>query len=294
MNKTPAISVGMPVYNGEKYIAKSIESILNQTFGDFELLISDNASTDHTESICREYAKKDERISYFRNEKNVGAGPNYNILFGKARAPYFRWHNADDLITPDAHKLCLQTLEQNPQAVLCYGKTKIIDGAGNHLSDYDDNLHITDSAIYDRFVKFNSIVGMTNAIYGLMRSDALRKTRLFGNFMASDTVFMGELIMYGTFIEIPEQLFFRRMHEDAMSWDPDQREKDFWDPSSSHFYFQLIKQHVFYYSASLQADIPINEKIKILKYLVKRSYWKKADLWRDLIYPLKQKIKGKK
>ena len=96
-DSTPMITVGMPVYNGDKYIEQAIESILSQTFGDFEFLISDNASTDRTREICLDYAVSDSRIHYLRNDVNLGAARNYNRLFEIGSAPYFRWMNADDV-----------------------------------------------------------------------------------------------------------------------------------------------------------------------------------------------------
>ena len=97
-SEKPRISVGMPVYNGEAYIEIAIQSVLDQSFGDFELLISDNASTDRTEEICRDFAAQDPRIVYSRNEENIGAAPNYNRLVDVASADYFRWSNADDVL----------------------------------------------------------------------------------------------------------------------------------------------------------------------------------------------------
>ena len=123
----PRISVGMPVYNGERYVEESIKSVLAQTFDDFEFLISDNGSTDRTPEICQDFAVQDSRISYTRNEQNIGASANYNTLVQKATAPYFRWSNADDLLAPSLHEACLNVLESNPEAVLAAGKTVLID-----------------------------------------------------------------------------------------------------------------------------------------------------------------------
>ncbi len=288
----PLISVGLPVYNGEKYLRSSIDSILAQTFDDFELIISDNASTDGTENICREYADRDARIQYFRNEKNLGAAGNYNILVEKARAKYFRWQNADDYIEPNLHELCFKILEKNPDCVLTFGKTKVIDAEGDLIEKYEDNLHIVDERAADRFVRFKKNVGQTNAIYGLMRLNALRKTHLFRKFKSSDTNFMGELCLYGKFIQIPEYLFYRRMHEGASSWDRKNTkvQRDFWDPSAEAFNYQHIKKHFAYYSDVLKGNIPISDKIRILIFLLRNTRHSRHHLWNDLIYSLKNKI----
>jgi glycosyltransferase involved in cell wall biosynthesis len=90
-SKIPRVSIGLPVFNGEKYLAEALDSILSQTYRDFKLIISDNASTDRTEQICREYAAKDRRIRYYRNEKNIGAPKNFNRVFELSSGKYFRW-----------------------------------------------------------------------------------------------------------------------------------------------------------------------------------------------------------
>ena len=121
------ISVGMPVYNGAKYLTQAIESILNQSLGDFELIISDNCSTDGTEEICRAFQKSDGRIRYYKNESNIGAARNYNRVFKLATAKYFRWANADDISHKDLHKKCYDLLEKRSEAVLSFGMTILID-----------------------------------------------------------------------------------------------------------------------------------------------------------------------
>src|SRR5262245_47700567 len=103
----PKLSICLPVYNGRRFLAAAVESILSQSFSDFELIIVDNASSDTTEEIARRFAAQDVRVRYFRNEKNLGAAPNFNRAFELARAPLVRWASHDDLWTPDAMKLCV-------------------------------------------------------------------------------------------------------------------------------------------------------------------------------------------
>src|SRR5690606_6627466 len=104
--------------------------------------ISDNASTDGTEAICRSYAGRDPRIRYIRNAANIGAARNYNQLFHQSTGKYFRWHNADDLCSPLSHEKCLAVLEANPDVAMCYGKTDIIDGEDALIEHYDDRLDL--------------------------------------------------------------------------------------------------------------------------------------------------------
>ena len=127
----PTVSIGLAVYNGENYLALAIESVLAQTFTDFELIISDNASTDHTPEICAEYAAKDNRIRYHRNSSNIGATRNENLTFAMSRGKYFRWLGHDDLCAPDQLAACVAVLESDPTVVLCHSEVVEIDDDGN-------------------------------------------------------------------------------------------------------------------------------------------------------------------
>ena len=138
----PLISVGMPVYNGERFIVETIESLLSQSFKDFEVVVCDNASSDNTESICRSYEKRDKRIRYYRNPRNLGAAKNYRKTFELSKANYFRWANCDDLFEPASLERCLSVLEGDSSVVLTYPKTKIIDENGKFVAMYDDNSHL--------------------------------------------------------------------------------------------------------------------------------------------------------
>src|SRR5207244_10480282 len=110
-SKMPRVSIGVPVYNGERYIAETLDSLLAQTFEDFELIISDNASHDRTEGICRAYAAKDSRIRYVRNSTNLGAARNYRLAVELSSGEYFRWANCDDLFAPTSLSRCVEVLD---------------------------------------------------------------------------------------------------------------------------------------------------------------------------------------
>jgi glycosyltransferase involved in cell wall biosynthesis len=217
VNNNPRVSIGLPVYNGEKYLKVAIDSILCQTFKDFELIISDNASTDQTEAICREYSERDSRIRYSRLPNNLGVTKNFNRVFEMSEADLFRWATADDFIAPQLVEKCIEVLDAEPETVLCYSNTTIIDENGAIVSKYDDNLDLRFPQARDRYRHFERNIGLCNVQYGLARSSVLRKTRLLGNFLRSDEVFLGELTLYGMFHEIPENLFFRRFHSEASS-----------------------------------------------------------------------------
>ena len=131
----PRVSIGVPVYNGEKYLAAALDSILAQTFTDFEVIVSDNASTDRTEQICREYAARDNRIRYVRQPKNRGMTWNFSHTVDLARGEYFRWHAHDDSCAPTLLDRCVEALDANPEAVLAYPRVQMIDDRGEPLPD---------------------------------------------------------------------------------------------------------------------------------------------------------------
>lgn len=283
---SPKISVGMPVYNGEPYIDKAIQSIINQTFENFEFIISDNASTDRTEDICRRYASKDKRIIYTRNSKNIGAALNYNKVFKLSSAPYFRWFNADDISALTIHERCIEVMEANPEAVLCSGKTSIIDDCGKTIENCDDHLELLQEKPSERFIKYFDLIGLTNCVYGLMRAPAVSKTNLLGDgsYPAGDINFVAELTLHGKFIEIPETLFYRRMHPQASSWarDSDTIQQKFWQGNNNSFTLPTFKRFFAFLKAASRAPINKREKLKLQIFILRQMIWTRRDLIEEI------------
>ena len=174
----PRVSVGVPVRNGERFLPEALDSLLAQSYKNFELIISDNASSDRTQSICREYAARDHRIRYYRSEQDVGLANNFNYLFIRARGEYFKWAAADDVHEPDWISNCLTVLEQDPSVVLVYGKTRFIDENGALVNETDPGFDLRFDAAIDRLRYVISATSWVNAIFGLIRSYELAKTRL--------------------------------------------------------------------------------------------------------------------
>ncbi|MBE9168999.1 glycosyltransferase family 2 protein [Pleurocapsales cyanobacterium LEGE 06147] len=220
-NKQPRISIGLPVYNGENFLQKTLDSILNQTFEDFELIISDNASIDKTEKICREHADKDRRIRYYRNEQNLGASQNFNRVFHLSRGEYFKWAAHDDVLAPTFLEKCIQVLDSDFSIVLCYPKTKVIDRKGDFFDS--DELYIkltnanvrlnTDSPKPSR--RFRDVACFPHScypIFGVIRKSILKNTPLIARYAGSDRVLLARLSLLGRFYEFPEYLLFLRRH----------------------------------------------------------------------------------
>ncbi|MCK4236674.1 MAG: glycosyltransferase family 2 protein, partial [Candidatus Krumholzibacteria bacterium] len=209
----PRVSIGIPVYNGERYIAGTIDSILAQTFRDFELIISDNASTDGTSTICRRYAAADERVRYFRNERNLGAAKNFNLLFTHARGEYFKWAAADNLIEPTFLERCVEVLDARPDAVVAYTKCKQINDFDGTMRTIDTDRDLESADACERLHNlFLQVIGMQDTIWGLMRVSALQKTRLIRSFVGADDCLLIELILQGPYVEVPEHLLVLRIH----------------------------------------------------------------------------------
>ncbi len=212
MTAQPRVAVGLPVFNGEDYLQATIDSILAQDIGDLELIIGDNGSEDATEEICLA-ATRDPRVRYERSSVNRGATWNYNRLVGMTQAKYFKWAAHDDLLAPTLLSRCVEELESAPEAVLAYPRTILIDADGEiDDPDFWDGLDLRESHVLDRFRKYLVHPGEQHAVFGVIRCEALRRTNLIANCWGGDQVLLAELLMQGTFHEVPERLFLRRYH----------------------------------------------------------------------------------
>lgn len=213
-NREPRVSVGMPVYNGEPYLAEAIDSILAQTYTDFELVISDNASTDRTQDICLAYVKKDQRVHYHRNATNIGASKNYTRVFELSSAQYFKWAAHDDIIAPDFLRRCVEVLEQKPSVVLSFSRMQIIDENGNVKKTCKIVEDISFTKPHNRFAYLALKIHACHHIWGLMRRNVLEQTPLLGNYISHDVTLVAELGLHGPFHDCDESMFMLRTHND--------------------------------------------------------------------------------
>lgn len=213
----PAVSIGLPIYNGEAYVSSTLASLLGQTFTDLELIVSDNASTDATAELCQVAARGDARVRYVRQERNMGAAWNYNETVRLARGRYFMWTGHDDLRHPTHLERCLARFDADGEGtVLVYPRTMLIDDQGHELRAYDDGLDLPQPTPSGRAHRLLANLGLANAVFGVIRLDELRATGLIRPFVYSDLVLLYELALRGRFSEVPEPLFSRRIHH-AMS-----------------------------------------------------------------------------
>jgi glycosyltransferase involved in cell wall biosynthesis len=214
-NNKPRVSIGLPVFNGERYLEEALDSILVQTYPDFELIISDNASTDRTQRICRAYAAENKCIRYYRNERNLGAAKNFNLVFELSRGEYFKWAAYDDILAPEFLSKCVKILDWDPSVVLCHCKTSRIDEHGALVGNYGHTMRIDSRKPHERFGDLISLTNPCWMIFGVIRAGSLKMTSLIGDYIASDRNFLAEIGLLGRMYEIPEYLFCRRDHQEA-------------------------------------------------------------------------------
>ena len=209
----PRVSVVVPSYQNEAYIEATIRSVLSQTFTDFELVISDNHSSDGTEEICRERAARDPRIRYVRQPHNIGCNPNHNFLIGEARTPYFKFAAHDDLYGRELLARCVAVLDEQPDVVLSHVDKAVVDEAGKVVRTFD---YLLDTGSPDPVARFRSLLLADGGDdeYGVIRTHVLRSVRPKDSYHHAARPFMTELAFRGRFHQVHELLYFRRDHPD--------------------------------------------------------------------------------
>lgn len=210
-NNQPLVTVAVPVYNEEKFIRETLDSVINQDYKNIEILISDNASSDGTSSICLEYAEKDHRIRYHRHQENTGAANNFYLLANKARGKYFAWMSGHDKWSTNLLSECVKFLNQTPGATITYGTPAWINENGEHLSK---STGWYDTRGCNPVVRFFSIFwGSMNPVLGVIRREQLPDfNRRNYNFVGADLVLLVELGLKGEFIHAKEAVFYRRQN----------------------------------------------------------------------------------
>lgn len=271
----PRISIGMPLYNCEKYIGEAIEAHLRQTYTDFELIITDNASTDRSGEICKAYAAKDPRVKYHRNPENVGAGGNFRRCFELATGEYFRWTPSDDLVGPELLELCVEVLDHDPSVLIAYPQTRLIDGEGRIIEDYDENLHLMQDRPSTRYKEVMRRLRLCNVQYGLTRRAIMARTGLMRNYAGGDIPLILEFSLYGKFYEVPEHLFYRRMHEGASSAMKDVKDvMALYDPKKREKFFARNWVHMGANILSVtRAPISFPEKLSLYGFILRCMIW---------------------
>jgi glycosyltransferase involved in cell wall biosynthesis len=211
MSTAPRLSIGLPVFNGEGLLSEAIEALLGQSSKDFELIISDNASTDGTAEICHGYEEQDSRIRYIRQPRNIGMVANHNFLIGVAHGEFFKWASHDDLYARDYLQRCVDALDEHPEAVLAHAWCVVLNMTGDPVRWY----RYPEATAFPRAPeRFRGMLfdGKGDWTYSVFRTSVLRQTPLHGSYHGGDRTMITELALYGTLYQVPAWLFFRRDH----------------------------------------------------------------------------------
>ncbi len=308
-NNSPLISMGLPVYNGENFVEEAISSVLAQTYENFELIISDNASTDSTPDICHRYAAKDRRIRYYRNEVNIGAAKNFNRVFELSSGKYFKWCPHDESIKPTFLERCFEALERDPGAVLAFTQCDQRNEFTNTMKTITVERTLDSPLVHERLRQLflQVINNIVDPIWGLMRSSALRKTTLIRPFPGSDECLLVQLILQGKWIEVPEYLLLLRTHPEgfhAMSqgrkwWEAKKikaegiKQAQWFDPDNKkNIYFPYWKRFKEYFAHVTHYDGKLSDKMRMLWFLTVLAAYRRrplsVELWNGITHILQQ------
>lgn len=285
---TSRATVGIPVYNGERYLSAALDSVRAQDEPDIEIVISDNASTDGTEAICRAAAAEDPRIRYHRQEVNRGGAWNFNHLVELATTPYFTWAAADDIRRPAFVRRCLEVFAAaDPATVLVYPRTRIIDAEGRITEDLNDADLACDEPTPHQRMRHFLTAQAAHIFYGLHRTEVLRSTRGIRPVVGNDMVLLTELACRGPFALVPEQLFLQRRHAEQFSAQGQAQVAWHAPQASVRFAFPHTRVSVELLRGVADSGLPVGERLRALAtvptaWTLPRWRGPAADVWAAL------------
>jgi glycosyltransferase involved in cell wall biosynthesis len=278
--RAPLVSIGVPVFNGAGSLPSTLDSLLSQTLADFELLVADNASTDATADICREYARRDARVRIHRHARNIGVGRNWNFVAEQARGPYFKWASASDVCEPTLLERCVDALERDSSLVLCFPRTRFVSEDGQPLRVCEADFEVLAARPRDRFAEVLSRMTVNNAQSGVIRTAALAQTRLDRLYPHGDLVLMAELALMGRFRLLPDVLLDRRA--DRAHWtagrSPLELERMFVPDATRARRLLRWRRHADYLYSALRAPIPWAERLAAADFALRHLYWSRREL----------------
>lgn len=294
---SPRVTIGLPVYNGDAFLANAIDSLLAQTYRDFELIISDNASTDGTETICRDRAARDARVRYVRHEVNHGAMRNFNCVVEMARGEYFKWAAHDDMHEPQFVERCVEALDRHPDVVLATTQLIDIDEHGAHKAVRVPKLSWNSPRPNVRFRALANPHHRCESVFGVIRTDVLRKTILIGDYAGCDRVLLAQLALAGKFYEVKEILFLHREHKkrSTKEFKNEQTRTVWFNPArAGRPVYPHMKMLRGYASVVRRANISRTDKAVCLAMLVPWSIRNRPGLWKDFSFALAYRLTPKR
>lgn len=289
------VVIGLPVYNGQKFIAKAIESHLGQTYGDFTLVIADNGSTDSTPAICEDYARKDDRVKVTRSPQNRGILWNHRRVMEFIESPrqYFRWAAADDIMEPDLLRAMVEVLDTRPEVEACVPDTKNIDDDDKIIASMARALDLQQPDVVERakhilWGHYQMVIA-----FGLFRASTLQQLRTRPDYIGWDFVFVWELALRGLMVQPTGSVLLRRFHKGAMSHVKTAKEMKKWvEPNSKagmafpHWTWAYER-----WQALFRTPLTTRQKLSIARLLGRDMRWKRATLAKDVTQAAKRGLR---
>ena len=279
----PLVSVGVPVYNAERFLACALESLLNQSLSDIEVIISDNASTDRTRAICDDFLRRDRRVRYVRQETNVGIPRNWNALVPLARGEFFKWASANDYCASSMLTQCVDVMQADPRVVLCYGQTAFVDEADQPLRVYTGDIDVTEGSPSERFLRVCTELLLNSAQSGVIRLETLRRTSLARHYPSGDMTLTEELALHGNIRVLPEVLLFRREGANTHTWllPPLELQRVLNPQAKSPMKLIRARRHIDRFRSIWRAPIATAEKGRASWCVLKLMHWDREELFRE-------------
>lgn len=289
----PRLSIGLPVYNGERYLDRCIASIVAQTFTDFELLVCDNASSDRTPRIALDWCRRDPRILYHRADTNRGAAHNFNWAVDLARGELFKWCAVDDLIAPRFLESCIAALDARPDAVLAYSGALDVDPHGTVIAEIYDNRAPLRFGADDVATRFHDLALTGHScisVFGVVRTAALRRSARIGPYPGSDHVLLVELGLRGPFVRVAGDLLFHRQHpERSVTRHPRLRDRVHWFTGRrTRFSFPNFRMYAGYVVSMMRTPMTTSQRWRCMRSLLQWIYW---GGWRKLLADLRDNVR---
>jgi glycosyltransferase involved in cell wall biosynthesis len=292
-NAVPTVSIGMPAYNSAGTLRASIDCLLAQSFRDFELIISDNASSDDTWAIVQHYASLDARVVALRQEHNIGANGNYSAVFRAARGRYFKWASSNDWCSPHFLERCVDHLEVNADVALVAPSTRLFTETPSDASDYESDMSFDAADAVERFVSVSQQLALNNVLNGVVRTEVLRSTNLIEHYPGADVVLVGHIALLGKIVVLGEHLFYRRMDRATAThlMSKDAVHRHHYPKRTARALFPNWRFIAGLVRAVGSSALPASDKWRARQWALRLAYWRLTDLSRDVaeaaMYPFR-------
>lgn len=269
----PRLIIGMPVRNGENFLGAALECLLAQSYTDFRIVLSDNSSSDRTRDIAEQYAARDERLQYVRQERDLGAAANFNFLVRTTESDLFKWAAHDDLCDPEYLRRTIELLDHNPEAVVAHSFTHVVNARDEIVGRYDDQQTLVNERP-SRRLSASFHLRYPSPVWGVMRRAALERTKLIEGYLGSDWNFLGEMLLQGRLVLVPEYLFSVRMHDRGFSFGIQRESKQFrlawFDPAARRPLLSAFQSAWRFVGAVLRHPLSPRERAACLGHIAIR------------------------